>query len=423
MRLFRRRSRHTGKDLPTWHVGFYLPGNPKEITRSTGTTDRTDAKRLGKEWEAHALRLGPRAPTAMTLRVADCLALVVADYHDKAQALPPGHIPALWSALGHLLLTEVTTDMLRQLRRRWQREGVTWRAGTLDVPELGRLTWEARGLLARPAASDPPVRAASDETCNRYLQTLRRGFNLARRDYGLVTGVVFPMVAGNYRGKNIPAEDFYRLLAGIPPDVRRDVVELAYLTGVRLGQLRATEKRNVRLEHDRAAALVWEPQQTKHGKRTKKPHVLPLVGRAQAIVQAAWERRLLDVPALFHLDGQPLGRLRSEWTRACRTAGLPAGRKRGGFTLHNTRHSALSNLVNAGVSTTVAMSISGHATENVFRRYAITAEATQRDALAAAEALVQAQRATGPGTIQPLSAPDHRHPSPAPLDALGKYAT
>ncbi len=103
--------------------------------------------------------------------------------------------------------------------------------------------------------------------------------------------------------------------------------------------------------------------------------------RAQAIVQERWNARRLDCPYLFHLDGRPLGALKSEWSRACKQAGMPAGLKAGGYVFHNTRHSCLTNLAANGTPDTVARSISGHRTASVHARYQITQESAKRAAL------------------------------------------
>ena len=67
---------------------------------------------------------------------------------------------------------------------------------------------------------------------------------------------------------------------------------------------------------------------------------------------------------------------------------MPCGRKIGGYVLHDTRVSAISNLADVGTPDTVARSISGHRTPSVHARYQITAESTQADALDRAEAKV-----------------------------------
>ena len=48
---------------------------------------------------------------------------------------------------------------------------------------------------------------------------------------------------------------------------------------------------------------------------------------------------------------------------------------------HNTRHSAVTNLVNAGTPTHEAMAVSGHRTRSVFDRYSIVDPAQTRTAL------------------------------------------
>jgi hypothetical protein len=79
-----------------------------------------------------------------------------------------------------------------------------------------------------------------------------------------------------------------------------------------------------------------------------------------------------------------LARLRKEWQKACAACGLgliiniegkPHDPKYKGLIVHDLRRSAVRNLVNAGVSETFAMRISGHRTRSVFDRYAIASGA------------------------------------------------
>lgn len=135
-------------------------------------------------------------------------------------------------------------------------------------------------------------------------------------------------------------------------------------------------------------ALVYRPAQVKQ----RVPHEVPLVGRAQEVVQQLWETRRLGCRLLFHIDGGPLQQLKSEWQKACEAAGIAWGRKRGGVVLYNLRHSCLTNLAAAGVPDTTARAISGHKTDSAHRRYVITQASAKEAALAAMADIVERAR-------------------------------
>jgi integrase len=118
-----------------------------------------------------------------------------------------------------------------------------------------------------------------------------------------------------------------------------------------------------------------------------------LVGEALAIVQRAWANRLPDCDYLFHVNGKPLGPMLSELRRTCEALGIPYGRGNG-IVFHDTRHSAVTNLVGAGVPEVVAMTVTGHADRSVFQRYNVRRDDVQADALAAQEQYLARKRGT-----------------------------
>jgi integrase len=180
----------------------------------------------------------------------------------------------------------------------------------------------------------------------------------------------------------MPYEVFVTIRDLLPRQAQRDYLELAYWYGIRAGQLRRTLLSNVSTER---WALVYQPDQVKN----RKPHVIPLEGRGLEIVQRLWATRRLDCPYLFHShdclrrpEGKPcLGSFKKAWATACKKAGLPVGRKHGGYVFHNTRHTAVTNMVHSGMPESLAMSVSGHRTRAVFDRYSIRREDAVREAL------------------------------------------
>ena len=97
---------------------------------------------------------------------------------------------------------------------------------------------------------------------------------------------------------------------------------------------------------------------------------------------------------MFHRNGERVSYFRAAWTNACKSAGCPDA------LVHDMRRSAVRTFERAGVPRSVAMSIVGHKTESIYRRYAIVDEAMQREAAARLDAWTAAAPATS--TVTPL---------------------
>jgi hypothetical protein len=73
-----------------------------------------------------------------------------------------------------------------------------------------------------------------------------------------------------------------------------------------------------------------------------------------------------------------------------------------GLIFHDLRRSGVRDMIRAGVAPHVAMSISGHKTDSMLRRYAIISEGDQRAALRRTEEFraAEQERAVMPSRLQ-----------------------
>jgi integrase len=275
---------------------------------------------------------------------------------------------------------------------------------------------QAKARLARyfgagtPAAAITPVEitkytqarleaGAQPATVNRELACLRRGFRLARRA-GRVPDVppISLLAEHNVRQGFFEAPE-YRAVLGQLPEPLRPLVTFLYLTGWRLGEVLALQWRQVDF---RAGVVRLEPGTTKNREGRAFPFaVLPELAallQAQRATTTVLERTTGRViPAVFHREGHPIRDLRGAWESACIAAGFfrvlnpdapPATqRKKATKLLHDFRRTAVRNLERAGVSRSVAMKLTGHKTEAVYRRYAIVSEGDLAEGVAKLAAL------------------------------------
>jgi integrase len=75
---------------------------------------------------------------------------------------------------------------------------------------------------------------------------------------------------------------------------------------------------------------------------------------------------LRTVPSARGKPGDRILGFRKAWATACRKAGVKDRLR------HDCRRTAARNLIRAGIPQVVAMKLTGHETDSVFRRYAIT---------------------------------------------------
>ncbi len=226
-------------------------------------------------------------------------------------------------------------------------------------------------------------------TINRETEALRRAFSWGvQQQPPLVPHVptIHRLPEDNARQGFLARADFEALHGHIAdPDIR-DFVEWGFWTGMRRGEA-------AKLSWEMFDRETWTLRLHQSAAKTGKGRVLVLAGPLREIVERRLKARRLDTPLVFHRvsrgkPGQPIKDFRKVWATACQAVGLVPGR-RGGITFHDTRRTAVRNLIRAGVDQAVAMKISGHRTDSTFRRYNITSEEDLRNGVERVAAYVE----------------------------------
>jgi integrase len=255
---------------------------------------------------------------------------------------------------------------------------------------------------------------AAPATVNRELACLRRGFRLAARTGHLAAVPPISLLQEHNVRQGFFEEPEYRAILGRLPEVVRPLVSFLHLTGWRLGEVLALTWRQVDV---RAGVVRLEVGTTKNREGRVFPFaVLPELAallRTQREATTACEHATGRViSAVFHRDGAPIRDLRGAWEAACIAAGFfrvlnpeapeDKQRKKATKLLHDFRRTAVRNLERAGVPRSVAMKLTGHKTEAVYRRYAIVSEGDLAEGVAKLATLHQALAEKAPRTVIPL---------------------
>jgi integrase len=237
-------------------------------------------------------------------------------------------------------------------------------------------------------------------TIRNELAALKRAFHLAERA-GKAVCPPFPTLSvRNARAGFFEEADFRAVLVHLSAELR-PVAEFAYLTGWRKAELLSLTWAQVDL---RAGTVRLEPGTTKNSEgRTFPFAALPALGALLA-AQYEWTRAVEKtaarvIPWVFHRNGVRVKDFRGAWDKACKAAGVP------GRLFHDFRRTAVRNLERVGVPRSVAMKLTGHKTESVYRRYAIVSEADLTEGVRKLAAL-HAATAASPRTVVPLSQPE-----------------
>jgi len=169
-----------------------------------------------------------------------------------------------------------------------------------------------------------------------------------------------------------------------------NVVRFAYATGWRTAsEVLPLEWRHVDWE---GRSVRLDPHTTKNGEGRSFPFTTEIerILTAQLAIHDALKKKGTVVRFVFHRDGQPIKYFRAAWENACAEAGCPNA------LVHDMRRSAVRTFERAGVPRSAAMSMVGHKTESIYRRYAIVDEAMQREAAARLDTWAQSGTGKSP---------------------------
>jgi integrase len=313
----------------TYYIKRYVRG--KLVEESSGTANYDEAVAMLRKKMASAAIQQPHASEPERVRIGQLLDLLIEDYgYQNRKSL---------------------ADTKRRVNSRLRPFFGEMKAQSLSTSKLREYVARRRRQETEPA------------TINKELSWLRRSMNLGRRhDPPLVLHVpVFEMLpTDNVREGTLTHEQYRAVRDQLPPYARIALV-VGYHTGARKGEIREIRRDKIDLARRR---IQLPGRTTKNG----KPRYLPIYGDMVAEIDMALSITDSMCSFLVQRDGKPVYDFDKAWATACKAAGVPEA------LFHDLRRTALTNMIEAGLSEKEAMEISGHKTRAVFDRYHIVSE-------------------------------------------------
>jgi integrase len=244
----------------------------------------------------------------------------------------------------------------------------------VDIP--GALIERYKG--DRLAATTRRKSLVAVATLNRELAALKRAFRLGV-EQGRITHVpIIKLLAEhNVREGFVEPAGFGEIAKNLPEPLD-DVARFAFVCGWRKQEILSLSWSDVDLDARRVRLR-------RENSKSEEPRVIVLTGDLLRLVQRRWAARQYQTlaggvglsPWVFHRDGRRIVDFRDAWAKACTAAKVP------GLLFHDLRRSAVRNMEKSGeVTPAVAMKITGHKTDSVYRRYRIVDESDIERALA-----------------------------------------
>lgn len=354
-----------------WIKYYGVTGRP--LYESTGTKNRNIARRILRSREGDVERGVPVTPKSGRVTFDEAVEDLLNDY-----------------AINH-------RKTLSHARRRVKRH--------LAPIFSGRRLLSITASEVRAFVLSRQQAGAANGEVNRELALLNRLFMLAMQAGKIhAKPHISKLREDNVRKGFFSVEAFTAVRAHLPVNLQ-PVVTFAYITGWRLtSEILPLEWRTVDWENK---VVRLDAGTTKNGEGRSFPFTTALCA---VLDRQQEERDRLKAagticPYVFHRNGKRIRSFRGAWLSSCEAAGLP------GRLLHDFRRTAVRNLELAGVPRSVAMSMVGHKTESVYRRYAIVDGESLRDAASKMNA-----------AVTPAVTVTDRTPSESSLEKVRKFA-
>jgi integrase len=350
-----------------YFMRLVVDGQKKQ--RATGTNDPDKATELLAEWRAEE-RAGIQTDTKLRYEA-------IRDAYIKGgKSVQASILRDLDTFFKDIRVGAITVKKLEQFRewRESQAQVLEYKAETLGKEialRVMRATTERRKLSA--SGREEIVKGATKwvdngvkATTDKRLTILRAMFNFAKERELIDDVPYFPILGTKVDNKKegfFERDQFEKLLKRLSEHLHQ-FVNFLYATGMRSGQ---------------AAKLTWDMVSADKKTLTvparltknKTDFSLPLTYQDGTTIKGFEFRSRNRQPGevLFNTIN-----FRAEWRQACHDLklGVMNGRTYRGMEPHDFRRTACRDMVKAGIPEVVAMQISGHKTNSMFKRYAIT---------------------------------------------------
>ena len=376
------------KGSPFWWISYYVHGEEqREVAHHSRTTEKLQATEDNRQ---QAERFRKR-------RIGE----VIAEQHGG-----PAFVgPAQQRTTVNELLDALQKDY--ELRNKWSNRS----ASTFKAPRAKFGAWRATAVSSEAIAAwqlELREQKYADATINRFCQVLGQSFKLAIENKRLANAPVIKHLSevGNERQGFFETADFGSVVSNLP-DHLRDFCRFGFATGKRRGSIKSLRWSDV------SDGIIYFGAKNV---KARKAESVPIEGDVKEILERCRAKMVWKTKDgqsrfseyVFHHEGRPIGDFRKAWAAACVVAGIGKYacpqcdgdvdaehhcdncsavwtkeklKFLGSRLFHDLRRTASRNMIRAGVPQSVAMRITGHRTDSMFRRYAITDEGQKREAL------------------------------------------